>query len=244
MIHITHDSFAIKPCYSLIIPAYNEASRIDRLLSDLDDDAFEYIFVCDGTDDTPDRIFSHFQDKTYHMQCLTSSKRRGKGGSIIAGFKVASTDFVGFMDADSSISLQTMKELFTWLNAGVQSDPCLGAIIGSRYLKNSQITRYQPLSRQIMSRCFNVATRVLFGFSYYDTQCGAKVCTKQAFDTIEKELISTGFEFDVELILRLENAGYNVREVPVIWMDVDCTRLSRSTPFKMLRGLIRLKFRI
>jgi glycosyltransferase involved in cell wall biosynthesis len=234
----------MKPRYSLIIPAYNEASRIDRLLSDLDDEAFEYIFACDGTDDTPNLIFSHFQDKDYHMQCLTSLERRGKGGSIIAGFNAALTPFVGFMDADSSTSLETMKNLFTCLEADVQNDPHLGAIIGSRYLKDSKITRQQPLSRRIMSRCFNFATRILFGFSYYDTQCGAKVCTKQAFDTIAKELISTGFEFDVELLLRLKNAGYIVRELPVIWMDVDCARLSRFTPFEMLRGLIRLKFRI
>ena len=166
-----------------MIPAYNEAGRISRLLSELDDEAFEYIFVCDGTDNTPEIITSHFRGQNYHMQCLTFSERKGKGGGIMAGFNITHTPFIGFIDADQSVSLKTIKKMFEEL----ERDPHIDAIIGSRYLKDSNIDKLQPIFRRIMSRCFNQATRVLFGLSYHDTQCGAKVCTRKAFDTIAKD---------------------------------------------------------
>jgi glycosyltransferase involved in cell wall biosynthesis len=229
------------PKYSLIIPAYNEAGRISHLLAELDDVAFEYIFVCDGTDNTSEIITSHFKWQSHHMQCLTFSDRKGKGGGIIAGFNAASTPFIGFIDADQSVSLKTIKKLFEGLEHALERDPHIGAFIGSRYVKDANIKKSQPVFRRIMSRCFNVATRVLFGLSYHDTQCGAKVCTKEAFDSIRQELTSTGFEFDVELIWRLERAGYRVHEIGIEWADREDSRLSLSTPLNMFWGLIKLR---
>jgi glycosyltransferase involved in cell wall biosynthesis len=229
------------PKYSLVIPAYNEAGRISHLLSELDDEAFEYIFVCDGTDNTYEIITSHFQGQRHHIQCLTFSERKGKGGGIIAGFNATHAPFIGFIDADQSVSLKTIKKLFEDLERALECDPNIGAFIGSRYVKDSKIENPQPISRRIMSRCFNMATRVLFGLSYHDTQCGAKVCTKKAFDSISQDMRSMGFEFDVELIWRLERAGYRVHEIGIEWTDTKDTHLSFSTPLNMFWGLIKLR---
>jgi hypothetical protein len=86
-----------------------------------------------------------------------------------------------------------------------------------------------------------MATRILFGLSYHDTQCGAKVCTKEAFASISKDLISTGFEFDVEFIWRLERIGYRVYEIGITWTDIEDTHISLSAPFNMFWGLIKLR---
>ena len=223
-----------------MIPAYNEAGRISHLLPELDDEVFEYIFVCDGTDNTSEIIKSHFQGQHHNMQCLTFSERKGKGGGIMAGFNVTHTPFIGFIDADQSVSLKTIKKLFEAL----ESDPHIDAIIGSRYVKDSDIKTPQPISRRIMSRCFNVTTRVLFCLSYHDTQCGAKVCTKEAFDSISNDMISNGFEFDVKFIWRLERAGYHVHEVGIAWTDTENSHVSLVTPLKMLWGLMKLKFQL
>ncbi|MDR2856001.1 MAG: glycosyltransferase [Methanomicrobiales archaeon] len=229
------------PKYSLVIPAYNEANRISRLLSELDDEAFEYIFVCDGTDNTPEIITSYFQDKSYQIQCLTFPERKGKGGGIFAGFQATRGSLIGFMDADLSASFETIKSLFERLETEMKRDPSTGAVIGSRYAKDAQICKPQPLSRRFLSRCFNIATKLLFHLSYYDTQCGAKVCTKEAFTSISRKVRSTGFEFDVEFIWRLEQAGYRVDEVAIVWADAEDSRVSFSTPLQMFWGLIKLR---
>ena len=239
---IISTSLSSDPKYSLIIPAYNEAGRISRLLSELHDEAFEYIFVCDGNDNTPEIITSYFQNKHYHVRCLTFPERKGKGGGIMAGFQAAYAPLIGFIDADISVSPKTIKELFERLENELECDPQIGAIIGSRYLADSYIKKFQPISRRIMSRCFNGVAKVLFGLSYRDTQCGAKVCTKEAFHSISEVLISTGFEFDVEFIWRLKQAGYRVDEVAVVWTDTENSHLSFFTPFKMFWGLITLRW--
>jgi len=230
-----------EPKYSLVIPAYNEANRISPLLSKLDDETFEYIFVCDGTDNTPEIITSHFKDKKCHIKCLTFSERKGKGGGIIAGFQATRGSLIGFMDADQSASFETVKSLFKRLEVELESDPSIGAVIGSRYVKDALICKPQPLSRRIMSRCFNMVMKVFFQLSYYDTQCGAKVCTREAFVSISEKLRSTGFEFDVEFIWRLEQAGFRVDEVAIVWTDDENSHISLSTPLQMFWGLIKLR---
>ncbi len=56
--------------------------------------------------------------------------------------------------------------------------------------------------------------RLLFGLTFNDTQCGAKVFKKSAVDAVLPLLVSRGFEFDVELIWRLVKAGYRIEEYP------------------------------
>ena len=71
---------------SLIIPAYNEEKRIKPFLEDLKTKIpsnWEVIIVCDGTDKTAE-IAKKVDDR---FRVLSFSKRLGKGGGIIKGFK-------------------------------------------------------------------------------------------------------------------------------------------------------------
>ena len=61
---------------------------------------------------------------------------------------------------------------------------------------------------------FNLLIRLLFGLTYNDTQCGAKVFTKTAIDAVLPQMVSTGFEFDVELLWRLQHAGFRIGKFP------------------------------
>ncbi|MFH0967551.1 MAG: glycosyltransferase, partial [Methanobacteriota archaeon] len=136
--------------YSIIIPAYNEEDRVGRLLSELSDIEAEFIFVCDGTDNTPDLIntFSH-EYPAMSVRCLEYSKRLGKGGGVYEGFRAASTPIIGFMDADNSTTFSEMSRLLTLLNDH-------DGIIGSRHMPGSSVETHQPLIRRLQSRIFNL----------------------------------------------------------------------------------------
>ncbi|PKL60082.1 MAG: glycosyl transferase, partial [Methanomicrobiales archaeon HGW-Methanomicrobiales-4] len=98
--------------YSIIIPAYNEEDRIGRLLSELSDTDAEFIFVCDGTDNTPDLINAFScEHPGITIRCLEYSRRLGKGGGVYEGFRAATTPIVGFMDADNSTTFSEMLRL-------------------------------------------------------------------------------------------------------------------------------------
>nr|WP_319539258.1 glycosyltransferase family 2 protein [uncultured Methanospirillum sp.] len=224
--------------YSIIIPAYNEEKRIGKLLQSLSDPQAEFIFVCDGTDRTPEVIqeFSSMHPGLT-VRCLKYSHRLGKGGGVYEGFRAANAPLIGFMDADNSTEYSEMIRLINQIgdNAG---------IIGSRHMPESTIEIHQPLSRRFQSRAFNLIIRLLFGLQFYDTQCGAKVFRKDAVDRVLPDLRAKGFEFDVELLWHLRRAGLQVLEVPVVWNDTGDSRLQTSDAFSMFSTLLRLRLGI
>lgn len=226
------------PPVSIVIPAYNESARIQPLLNELKEPDIEFIFVCDGTDNTVEIILNYKKNQPdLKIRCLTFSHRLGKGGGVQAGFAVASAPLVGFMDADNSTTVHEMVRISHLLGDH-------DGIIGSRHLPGQIIQRKQPFYRRIQSRLFNSVIRLMFGLPFYDTQCGAKIFRKEAIDAVLPLLHSKGFEFDVELLWHLSKNGYSLIEVPVIWNDTKDSRLRISDTISMFITLLRIRLGI
>jgi len=222
--------------YSLVIPAYNEEHRIRELFDRIDRFDGELIVICDGDDKTPDVVETIAATRPdLAIRCIRFPHRLGKGGGVLAGMHAAKTPFVGFFDADGSTSVQEMVRLFSLLGS---SD----GVIGSRWVGGSVVTIRQGILRRLESRGFNFLIRILFGLSYNDTQCGAKVFRKRALDAVLPRMRATGFEFDVELLWRLKRAGFVVTESPVAWKNTGDSRVRSSDMARMLAGLIRVRF--
>lgn len=233
------DAFSGRVCnppYTLVIPAYNEEQRIPFLLSQIDSAQGEIIFICDGKDSTPDLV-DRFARTHPHIQirCERRRTRLGKGGAILEGMHLASGSLIGYMDADASTSFSQMLMLFDLLDGA-------DAVIGSRWIGGSILLREQGFFRKLESRVFNLIIRFLFGLSFKDTQCGAKVFKKAAIDAVIADMVATGFEFDVELLWRIQRAGFRIREHPISWHNMGDSRVRRSDVLGMLVGLIRLRF--
>ncbi|WP_373839810.1 dolichyl-phosphate beta-glucosyltransferase [Methanospirillum sp.] len=226
------------PPVSIVIPAYNESARIQPLLNELKEPDIEFIFVCDGTDNTVEIILNYKKNQPdLKIRCLTFSHRLGKGGGVQAGFAVASAPLVGFMDADNSTTVHEMVRISHLIGDH-------DGVIGSRHLPGQIIQRKQPFYRRIQSRLFNSVIRLMFGLPFYDTQCGAKIFRKEAIDAVLPLLHSKGFEFDVELLWHLSKNGYSLIEVPVIWNDTKDSRLRISDTISMFITLIRIRLGI
>lgn len=223
------------PLFSLIIPAYNEESRIGTLLDSLPGLEGEYIFVCDGSDATADMVAQFSKRHSgITVRCLIYKQRLGKGGGVREGMRAASAPLVGFMDADCSTSVADMIQLFHLIG---ESD----GVIGSRWIEGADLVERQGLMRRLQSRGFNWLIRVLFGLPFHDTQCGAKVFVKEALDAVLPSMKSTGFEFDVELLWRLSRAGYLIREVPIRWQNNKDSRVKSADMIGMVAGLLRVR---
>ena len=223
------------PC-SLVIPAYNEENRIQLLFDEITAFNGELIVVCDGTDRTADcvrQIAARRQDLL--INCLEYDHRLGKGGGVIEGLKAARAPLVGYFDADGSTSISEMQRLFSHLSHA-------DGAIGSRWVPGSTLRVRQGILRRIESRAFNLLIRILFGLTYNDTQCGAKVFKKPAIDTVLPQMTSRGFEFDVELLWRLHQAGYSVAEVPIVWQNKGDSRVQKRDMIRMLKGLFVIRF--
>jgi len=55
-------------------------------------------------------------------------------------------------------------------------------------------------------------------------------------------MVSRGFEFDVELLWRLQGAGYRVIEVPIEWQNMGDSRVQKRDMIRMFSGLITVRF--
>ncbi len=222
--------------YSLVIPAYNEEMRIARLFERIGEFDGELIVVCDGNDRTPDVVGQVSASRPdMDIRCLRFPQRLGKGGGVIEGMKAARGSWVGYLDADGSTEISEMMQLFSHLSA------CDGAI-GSRWVAGAVLRVQQGMLRRFESRAFNLIIRLLFGLQYHDTQCGAKVFRKSAIDAVLPHMVSSGFEFDVELLWRLKQAGYSVKEFPIKWQNTGDSRVERRDMIRMLTGLLRVRF--
>jgi dolichol-phosphate mannosyltransferase len=226
----------LTPEFSIIIPAYNEEHRIRMILSQISGSGGHYLVVCDGSDSTPDIVgeFAAAHPGT-DLRCLTYSRRLGKGGAVREGFSHTTTPSVGFMDADASTSVAQMLCLFDALEGA-------DCVIGSRWLPGSIVPAQQGVLRRFESRGFNLMNRLLFGLTLTDTQCGAKVFKKSAIDAVLGDMVSSGFEFDVELLWRLSQKGYLIKEFPITWENQGGSRVRGMDVFRMLRSLVSLRF--
>ena len=222
---------------SIVIPAYNEGSRIKdvilRYLAEFPGD--EFIVVCDGEDDTRDIIKDLSSDYS-NLRLLSFDERLGKGGAIIEGFKAATGDVIGFVDADESVSPHDLKEM---INALQDFD----GVIGSRRLKDSKILIKQSYYRRAASKAFNILVKLLFNLHFKDTQCGAKVFKRRAVLDIIDQLETKGFEIDVEILWRLKNKGYTVIEYPITWKHSEGSKFRLSQSRNMLVSLVKVRFK-
>jgi dolichyl-phosphate beta-glucosyltransferase len=230
-----------KPFLSVIIPAYNEAERIgptlERVLAwgECLGQVFDIIVVDDGSSDGTVEIASQFG---LPVRVLKNGSNRGKGYSVRHGVLDSRGTYVLFSDADLSTPIEDYDRLFAAITAGND------IAVGSRALKDSNVTRHQPYYREAMGRTFNRIVRGLAVPGIMDTQCGFKLFKGEAARELFAALTTEGFAFDVEVLFVAIRRGFRIAEVPVTWANDE--RSSVHAVFdsvRMLRDVVRLRIR-
>ena len=225
---------------SIIIPAYNEEKRIGATLKDYlhyfskKRKKFEIIVVTDGCIDKTVGIVKSFKSK--HVKNLNYGKKLGKGSAILKGFENANGNIIGFVDADESVKPEDFHKMALLIGE-------YECVVASRRTEDSKILTKQPIRRRALGRGYNIMVNLLFGLRIKDTQCGAKVFTKNAIKTILAEVGTKGYSFDVEILWRLRRRKFKIKEYPVTWMHMKEGAFNvRKHAFKMLIEIMKLRF--
>ncbi len=215
--------------YSIIIPAYNESSRLrptlDELLRYFEQRQWEVeiLVVNDGSrDDTAD-IVREYARAHPQIVLVENPGNHGKGYSVRNGMLRARGDICLFTDADLSSPITEAPKLFDAITAGAD------IAIGSRWLRADLQTERQPLYRQLFGRIYNVVLRIFLGLKFVDTQCGFKAFRREAVKRIFPLQRIERWGFDPEILFLARRLGFSVKEVPVVWAHSEGTRLS---PFR------------
>ena len=212
--------------HSIVIPAYNEAQRLeatlDRVLAYVAERKWdaEVLVVNDGSRDATREIVLQRAAKNPVLRLVENPGNRGKGYSVRNGVMKARGEFILFTDADLASPIEEGEKLLAALAAGAD------IAIGSRWLDKSLQTRPQPLYRRALGRIFNLALRFVLGMSYKDTQCGFKAFTRRAAEAVFPLQIIERWGFDPEILFLARRLGFLVKEVPVKWAHQENTKIS------------------
>ena len=214
-----------RPKLSLIIPAYNEETRLERTIRDVSDYLhsqpydFEIIVSDDGSSDRTLQIADAYAAADERVRSITI-RHAGKAAAIRAGIRAARGEVIAFTDADLATPISYLAEFLAAIEGGAD------IVIGSR--EGSAATRVgEPIYRHVMGRVFNrlVQTLVLPGID--DTQCGFKAFTRFAaaelnrrarlYTEVQEVSGARVTAFDVEMLVIARKLHMHVVEVPVIW---------------------------
>jgi glycosyltransferase involved in cell wall biosynthesis len=226
----------------VVIPVYNEEGDLERSIDALRDflrQSFPYTWriviadnaSVDGTLEIAKRISSQYPDVTYlHLD------QKGRGRALRRAWLESDADIVSYMDVDLSTDLEAFPPLIDGLvKKGYH------VAIGSRLKKGAKVER--QLKREIISRCYNLLIRLVFRNRFSDAQCGFKALTREAVLDLVPIVEDQGWFFDSELLLRAEQKGYQIYEVPVGWVDDPDSRVNIvQTAWGDLKGLFRVRF--
>jgi glycosyltransferase involved in cell wall biosynthesis len=214
------------PAYSIIIPAYNETSRLeatlDRLLRFIAQERWdaEVIVVNDGSRDGTADLVRQYAQNNRSLRLLENPGNRGKGYSVRNGMLNARGAILLFSDADLSSPIEEASKLFAAIQSGAD------IAIGSRWLQPELQTQRQSLLRQVYGRIFNLALRIILGLNFKDTQCGFKAFTRTAAQAIFPLQKIERWGFDPEILYLARRAALHIKEVPVKWSHQEGTRLN------------------
>jgi dolichyl-phosphate beta-glucosyltransferase len=224
---------------SIIIPAYNEESRLPKALTEIaryvENQAacVEVLVVENGSRDRTTEIAEEFAARFSFMYVLHSPK--GKGAAVRAGMMAGRGRYLFMCDSDLSMPI---VELNKFLPPAIDR---YDVAIASR--EGPGAHRYnEPPYRHLMGRTFNFLVRVLAIPGFQDTQCGFKCFRREVARDVFADLTLEGWSFDVEALFIALRRGYRVVAVPVDWyFDAESRINPIPDTWRMLRDVLKIR---
>jgi glycosyltransferase involved in cell wall biosynthesis len=203
------------PFLSIIIPAYNEESRLPNTLEQvytfLEKQTYtaEVLVIENGSQDRTFEVAQAFAGQ-HPLVSVLQEKERGKGNAVRRGMLEARGEYRFMCDADLSMPVD---EINCFLPPALNN---FDIVIGSREAPGA--VRYnEPQYRHLGGRAVNTIIRLLALPGLNDTQCGFKCFRAPVAEDLFRRQTLTGWSFDIELLYMARKRGYTIVELPIHW---------------------------
>jgi dolichol-phosphate mannosyltransferase len=205
---------------TIVIPTYNEAENLPKLVSVLFALPFPDLKILVVDDNSPDGTGQIAEDlAAQHSGCVSVLHRSGKlglGTAYINGFRRAldeNAEAIVQMDADFSHPPEKIIELLKALQT-------CDVAMGSRYIDGGSVDERWPFWRKGLSAFGNIYARIILGLPIHDATGGFKAWRRETLLGMPLErLRSNGYAFQVEMAYLAHSLGYSFREVPFYFAD-------------------------
>ncbi|KDQ26520.1 glycosyltransferase family 2 protein [Pleurotus ostreatus PC15] len=239
---------------TVVIPAYNETSRLPSMLSTTIDHltsvsaeskrTYEILVVDDGSSDDTTALSLTLagQYPKSDIRVVTLEKNLGKGGAVRHGMLHGRGKRLLMVDADGASRFEDLELLWKAMDDLAPGDgPSF--VVGSRaHLVKTEAVVKRSVLRNILMYGLHTILRIVGVGHIRDTQCGFKLFSRAAAQQIFPAQHLPTWIFDVELLLLAKELGIPVAEVPVEWHEVAGSKLNVVTAsLEMLRDLLILR---
>jgi len=221
---------------SLIIPVHNGEKVIQKTIREYfshfskDFEKLEIIIVCNACTDKTEERCRELRNEIPLKVVL--APQRGKGNALTKGFRNAENEIIGFIDVDNPFDLNKISEMISLLK---NSDVVIATKFkkGDFKMQTSSLRRFFSLGNAFVAKVF-------FGLNIQDTQGGAKFMRRNVWEKIEGNFVCTGFEFDIEMLYKMQKKGYKIKEYYLVPKNSDFS----TVKMRILPGILYRLFKL
>jgi dolichyl-phosphate beta-glucosyltransferase len=237
------------PSLSLIIPCFNESSRVAQMMEGIKEflsvwhGDFEFIIVDDGsTDDTVTVI----KNNILFQNLLADDKIKiilqaniGKGGALKNGIINSKLDYILTLDADMATH---PAEIIHWARNNKKVFDETTISIASRTMPTSKLVLIS--NRRESGKLFNTLVRTITGLRFRDTQCGFKLYPAAIAKQLFASLHTLGWAHDVEILMNATKQKIEIQDLPITWNEQAASKINvLQDGFVMLLQVCKMKLR-
>lgn len=195
------------PDLAVVIPAWNERENLDLLLPSVKDVIAELnivaeIVVVDGgsSDGTPEAA------KKKGARVILQ-RQGGYGRALLDGFKATTAPYIVTMDADLSHRPLFLEQFWNHRDDAE-------VLIASRYTQGGRAD--MGLLRLGLSKLLNQTYRRVLALPLHDLSSGFRMYRRHVLEGLS--LVARDFDVLEEILIRVDAAGWRIREVPFHYM--------------------------
>jgi glycosyltransferase involved in cell wall biosynthesis len=216
----------MKTC--VIIPTYNEAKKIGKLVTEIRQQGLGIVVIDDGSRDNTSEIA-----RNNGATVLRNDINQGKGASLIMGFNYALSngyDAVITMDGDGQ---HLPEDIPFFMRLAKYSES--GILIGNRMQKTKTMPTIRFLTNKFMSWLLSCLAKQ----DIPDTQCGFRLIKKEVLEKVA--LATSKYETESEILIKSSRLGFKIESVPI--KTIYGAEKSQINPFIDTLRFIRLMLR-
>jgi len=199
---------------SIVIPVYNEQHRISSFLASVTkflqkkDFSYEIVIVDDGSTDMTVTTIKQILDEkvpgTFRVVQLPVNA--GKGAAIRKGMLEADGEYIFFLDADGSTSIEEIDRFMRSFTQGTDI-----------YIAQRTLKQKAPFKRKIFGYGYIMLANLLLQLDVKDITCGFKCYRRGCVQTIFSRQTLNNWSFDAENVFTARKHGYRIEEIQVTW---------------------------
>ncbi|MBR2951340.1 MAG: glycosyltransferase family 2 protein [Lachnospiraceae bacterium] len=194
----------------IMIPAYNEAANLEKLIEELDTKVpeYDYIIINDGSRDNTENVCAQNKYNVIHLPI-----NLGIGGGVQTGYKYAKKydyDIAVQIDGDGQHDVAYLKDVIRPI-----IDEEADIVIGSRFLKKEGFQ--SSISRRVGINWLSGLILICTGKKIKDVTSGFRAVNKK-FIAVYAEDYPTDYPEPEAIITAVMHKG-KIEEVPVVMRE-------------------------